>query len=1007
MACADTSASKKQNLLVISMVVLMLALAITPLYAFKAGAHAVLSNDIARSLPEDSIIREAMLRYHYIAAWGATGPDLPANSVGITIDHAPWFEKYHYELVGSFARKQLQVALANRNLQQIAWAAGWLSHVVGDLYCHGIFVNPDPEVGGVYLANPDTKEMHGYLEAYADKVLYTDRSNPSRTYNVQHMQQTFANFNPQPIADLMAAASNPIYGASPTFENIDDWMWFFKKIYLNTGVAGGFNWVYNNTYQEAVDHLLDEEGVISSGRWAGMTRLDRLNLAYDEAVSMTTRLLSEAEQGNYYGFSDAWNLDAYHQDGRSIGTLTVTIRTADVSMAGTDDDVIFGLVRDDGFVWRSPVLDKGSGLLGLGGAMINDFERGSCETYYIFVEGNEIPINRIREVFLRKDPDGATGGWKVGSVTVTINGVTYFDSSVDTWLEDGRLLWTGAVMNVPPQRIPVYIELTPDVINDHISMRASIVSTGLPAYSGPATLSVQHKNGVVDSYPVTLGSDGRGGKSIPLSPEDRVQAHVYRSKDNNSQELYVGQTAWTYPKIPYEDIAIQADAFNDRVTGTVGGAYNGTVEVRIRDTDGSADDRIYRVQARAGEFSLAAPLVGSDGISAWSFCEGVRLPKGEYMVMPDLDSLQISCSHTNHDQLVGTVLNSAANPSGPYRGDVYIARPGTTDVIGITQAFTTAKTSGLVGKSLAVASKQLQNPNSEFTFLGVPIVLDLGYSVWIEHEGLRKFFTYDPTEEVAQEAKKPVELAVVSPLANVINPVVNPVQQTLALQQTLVRQQSDVAQISQSSSSSSASPMQMMAPSAPSRFIWEGAWETSVGPMILNQSGEIISGMYGEDRYQIKGKVSGIRLIGTVDEGDGMIGSIDLTPTVDGRSFTGMLRFAGESEADPVDGVLVLPLEREGIVANPKTLEGVWTTDCGVLVLDVVSGRYRGICGADHLQIDAKFANGVLQGDVINDRTGEKGLLRLTFDRSLGSFTGYYRYAGDDEETPWEGTRLW
>jgi len=992
--------SHKQYVTHFLILILILVLSITPLYAFKAGAHAVLSNDIARSLPEDSIIREAMLRYPYIAAWGATGPDLPANAIGITIDHAPWFEKYHYELVGSFAHKLLQVAISNRNLQQIAWAAGWLSHVVGDLYCHGIFVNPDPEVGGVYLANPDTKEMHGYLEAYADKVLYTDKSNPKRTYNVQHMQQTFADFNPQPIADLMAAASNPIYGSTITYEDIDDWMWFFKKIYLNTGVAGGFNFVYNNTYQEAVDHLLDEFGVIGSGPWAGLTRMDRLHLAYDEAVSMTTRLLSEAEQGNYYGFSDAWNLDAYHQDGRSIGTLTVTIRTADVATAGTDDDIIFGLVRDDGFVWRSPVLDKGSGLLGLGGALINDFERGSCETYYIFMEGNEMPINRIREVFLRKDPDGVGGGWKIGAVTVTINGVPYFDSSVNTWLEDGRLLWTAPVMEVTPQRIPVYIELDPDVINDRITLRSYVATGGRVPYSGPATLSVQHKNGTVDSYPVTVGSDGTCGKSVPLSPEDRVQAHVYRPRDNNPQELFVGQTAWIYPKIPYEDIDIHADAFNDRITGTVGGAYHGTVEILVRDTEGAADDRIYRVQARAGEFSLTAPMVGSDGVSAWSFCEGVRLPKGDYMVSPNLDSLEIACHHTSQDQLVGTVLNNAASPSGPYRGDVYLARPGTMDVIGITQANSAAQTGGPAIKSLASPSRQLQNPSSEFSFIGVRIVLSLGYSVWIEHEGLQKFFTYDPTEEVAQEAKKPVELAVVSPLAHVINPVVNPVQQALSLQQ------SNVAQSSQDAGSYGASPMQMMAPASPSRFAWEGAWETSVGPMILNQAGEIVSGMYGEDRNQIQGKVSGSRLIGVVDEGVGLMGSVDFTPTADGRSFTGVLRYAGETDAELVDGTLVLPLEREGIVANPKNLEGVWTTDCGVLVLDEISGRYRGVCGADRLQIDAKFASGVLQGDLLNDRTGERGMFRLTFNRSLGLFTGYYRYADDEEETPWEGSRL-
>ena len=95
-------------------------------------------------------------------------------------------------------------------------------------------------------------------------------------------------------------------------------------------------------------------GNIHYGQWAGLTRKERLDLAYDEAVATSVALLGDAERNNYHEFSDAWNLDAYHRDGRSIGTLTVTIRTADERFAGTDDGVYFGLVRDDGLQWRSP-----------------------------------------------------------------------------------------------------------------------------------------------------------------------------------------------------------------------------------------------------------------------------------------------------------------------------------------------------------------------------------------------------------------------------------------------------------------------------------------------------------------------------------------------------------------------------------------------------------------------------------------------------------------------------
>ena len=72
----------------------------------------------------------------------------------------------------------------------------------------------------------------------------------------------------------------------------------------------------------------------------------------------------------------------------------------------------------------------------------------------------------------------------------------------------------------------------------------------------------------------------------------------------------------------------------------------------------------------------------------------------------------------------------------------------------------------------------------------------------------------------------------------------------------------------------------------------EGAWETSIGPMVITQSQEQIQGTYGEDGYSLNGKVSGNRLVGIVDEGDDLLGSLDLTLSGDGKFFTGTLRYA-------------------------------------------------------------------------------------------------------------------
>ena len=972
------------------LLLLIILLCMNPLYAFKAGTHAVLASEVARNLPEQSLVKQAMMRYPQIVAWGSTGPDLPANSVGIMIDHAPWFEKYHYEKVGTYARTMLEIALSQRNHQQIAWAAGWLTHVVGDLYCHGIFVNPDPEVGGVYLADPDTKEMHGFLEAYADKVMFTDKSDPKRTYNVQHMQETFSAFDATEISRLMQLSSREIYGAEPSQENIEDWMGFFKKIYLNTGIAGGTNWVYNNTYQEATDHLLEDVGIIHYGQWAGLTRKERLDLAYDEAVATSVSLLGDAERNNYHEFSDAWNLDAYHRDGRSIGTLTVTIRTADERFAGTDDGVYFGLVRDDGLQWRSPELKKGSGMLGLGDMIINDFERGSCETYYMFVESNEYPIDRISRVFLQKDSDEYAGGWKVDSLTVTINGIPYFDGAVDTWLEEDHLYWSAPVMSVPPQRIPVVIDITADVVGDTVSLHTYFVSSVHVPYSGPATLAVQHGDGTVTTYQLNIGSDGSLVRSLPLSPNDKLQAHIYRPKENNTQEIYTGGTPWIHPSIPYEQITINADAFNDTVSGTIGGSYHGPVEILVRDMEGAADDRVYRTSARSGEYSLSIPIVGSDGVGVWSFCEGVRLPRGEYLVAPDLNSLEFSTGISGHDGLDGTVVNSANDPVGSFIGDVYLGLPGSTEAVALTRTYESGGSQGSkVGKAVTSLPTATDSNTSEFSFRAVPIVLELGYSLWIEHEGLTKYFSYDPMEEVEQEARTPVRKAVVSPVSHVVDQVVNPMLHSISNQQGMVSQ------------TQSSATMYMM---APQQSLWEGAWETSIGPMVITQSQEQIQGTYGEDGYSLNGKVSGNRLVGIVDEGDDLLGSLDLTLSGDGKFFTGTLRYAQEQWFERVDGTLVSPLERAGIVANGKNLEGVWCTDLGIMVLDSIVGGYRGYLGSEGHTLEGQFASGILRGRILSPHNDEFEPLKLSFDRSLTSFSGCY--TSGDEDISWEGYRM-
>lgn len=974
-------------------VAIVAALVLVPanLWSFKAGAHAVLTNEIAYALPEGDIFRQAMLEYPNIAAWGSTGPDIPANSWGIIYDEAPWFELYHYEKVGSFAAELLRLALRTGDPRTYAWAAGWLSHVVGDLHCHGIYVNPDPEVDGVYLDDPDTKDNHGLLEAWADKLLYTDRSNPKRHYTAENMQTTFHSFDSQAVRDLMVQASRTIFGKAPSHEEFIDWMDFFKKIYLTTGVAGGTNWVYDNEYSEVLGNLT--LGVLSSGPYANMSRRERLELACDETVAMTARLLQQAERNVYDGLSDAWNLDAYHRDGRSIGTLTVEIRTADANLAGTDDDVYFGLIRDDGEQWFSHVLDKGSGLLGLGTAICNDFERGSVQTYYLFVNRQDFPIDRIAKVFLQKDDDFVGGGWKVESLTVTINGATYFDGRINTWLQDDHLRWEGEVMASPPRRIAVNMEVEADAANDRLSVKATH-SGGRGLYSGAALLYIQHADNTVETHQITLGTDGQCTRSIALRPDDLVQVNVYRPQENDSSTVYAGSSVLQNPTVPFSAIDFTADVFNDVVSGTISGGYSGPIELLLDDDYDHGEQTVLRANASNGTFSIPVALTASDLVGVCLRYEGVAFPRVPIYKYPGLEALTITCSQSANDTLAGMVTNTVA--SGPsYQGDVTLWALEGSEAASVSRAVAAAPGSPYLFESKAQVTKRpATQKTSSFAFEHVPIVLALGYQVVIEHEGALISFVSDPLGDVEQQANQPHSAAFASPLSAKVDQVVNPVMHAGVTDARLANAVQTQHQM--------ASFVQTM-PGAPQSPPWNGVWESTAGSLLLVQNGTKARGTYGYDDYRLEGTVNGDKLVGTFTEADGSQGEFSLTLYAMGRRFDGVMRYLGDDTYTQWDGVLVARLEEMQVVPASNELEGVWFSDRGAIVLDGQGTSYGGCFGEYSGTLQGTFNKNVLTGTWQEENLS--GSFRFVFNADGTSFKGTVRNNEDGSEDEWNGLR--
>ena len=113
-----------------------------------------------------------------------------------------------------------------------------------------------------------------------------------------------------------------------------------------------------------------------------------------------------------------------------VNRLVVQITTADVSFAGTDDDVTLFL---GGRSWN---LDK---------PWHNDFERGNTDTF-VLDPGTGLYQSMIHSVHIHKSPDGVAGGWKLKGVKILVNGATIFNNqSINKWLEDNDRDWFGTV----------------------------------------------------------------------------------------------------------------------------------------------------------------------------------------------------------------------------------------------------------------------------------------------------------------------------------------------------------------------------------------------------------------------------------------------------------------------------------------------------------------------------------------------------------------------------------
>jgi len=552
---------------------------------------------------------------------------------------------------------------------------------------------------------------------------------------------------------------------------------------------------------------------------------------------------------------------------------------------------------EDGTQWKSPVLDK---------TLYNDFERGDNDYYYLFVNSSNYPVRNIRKVFLTKESDGILGGgWKCAYLRATVNGKAIYDGDIYTWLEDDHLTWVGDTTNIVPNRIFVRLSGKADAYTDRIEGTAS---TSDGPYSGEVNISIKRKNGSSEVHKILTDGQGRFSLNLPLGPEDYVSFNVYKPHESIALWTYVGNYEFGYARVPFENITVNADAFNDIITGEVSGNYTGPMDmVLVR----NSVERVIPVNVSQGVISLATDLIGGDHIYPRLTIEGTVFPREQMEYAPTLSTLELKYTAAGND-INGTITNNISKSAKAFTGDVKLSTLAGAEVM--TQKAVAGGEAGVSGTVKGSLPGRLRKSSSStYSFKEVAGGLPLGFSVTIEHDGIIKGLSYDPTEGVREEANLPKQNAVVSVQDSVINPVVNPaadITNTLGNNLNLAgNMQNSAANANINTGASTGSSSIMMAPvqgspaqspAAPQSF--KGLWMTDRGSLIINEEQGMLKGVYGDGDFTLEGTLSGNVFKGTFVEGE-RTGVFEFTMNPDGKGFTGRRKYNDETVWSSWNGI--------------------------------------------------------------------------------------------------------
>lgn len=436
--------------------------------AWKVGAHWAAAMSVKSQLPLGNTIRLAMEKYPNDVAWGSTGPDLPANDPLIAINNVPWFDAYHYDQTGRFAAALMQQALASTDPdreRQIAFAAGWITHVAGDMAVHGLYVVPE---SGVYIDPHSNHELHGSLEQWADVYVWTQiaKLNPqdyrpytagtgdvesTKLYNRFQSSlspgtvQLLDRVNRQVVLEGLASGYHLTFLEDPNYYFGPEKMAAATLIFglvtrtEQTGATSLWALLKDHSLPDLVSYLRANQIKIymqeaDAEEHLTIVRRERIQQAWAQTNEVARELLLDASRNDYSWYSDSWVLDAGMNDGRTVGSLKIVVATSGNAFAGTDKIPYFKMEYADGSTreWRLSHESNTLNLDYVSDAAYDDFEQGSRDVYYLHCP-ETFEISQVRSITLRLGTDGGNVGpdWTMRAFAVAMNNRWVYLS--DSW----------------------------------------------------------------------------------------------------------------------------------------------------------------------------------------------------------------------------------------------------------------------------------------------------------------------------------------------------------------------------------------------------------------------------------------------------------------------------------------------------------------------------------------------------------------------------------------------